>query len=178
MSKFLLFFKKARVFLKYRFFTYKLRLLKFLGKFIPYFKPMTYTKKQALAEIRKYLKEHIDKFNRQTKNNITNESQIDEGEIITDYNEIDEGYFTSFKYSNAEDFICRLRYNVKYELHGVGYMEFKIFIDYFKKGNTKIDFQLETPFNKSTLMKYNELFVYIDCSEINNKILTILFNVN
>lgn len=185
MSNFLLFCKRTRVFIKYRFLTDKFRLLKFLGKFIPYFKPMSYTKDEVKVKIRKYLKEHIDTFNNKQKTNeaiineenIINESQINKGEIITNYNEIDDGYFTNFKYDNAENFICGLKYNVKYVLRGIGNIEFNIFIHYFKHGKPHIHFQHEMFFNKSSFTKYTELFSYIDIPEVNNNIQTILFNM-
>lgn len=64
MSKFLLFWKRTRVFLKFRFLIYKFQLLKFLGKFIPYFKPMYINEDKLLSDFKFILKEHLDKFNK------------------------------------------------------------------------------------------------------------------
>ncbi|MFP3590396.1 hypothetical protein [Chryseobacterium sp. SIMBA_038] len=64
MSNFLLFCKLTRVLLKFRFLTYKFRLLKFLGKFSSYFKQMyfNYINEKKLLDafnliLNNYLKE-------------------------------------------------------------------------------------------------------------------------
>ncbi|NML56755.1 hypothetical protein [Chryseobacterium cheonjiense] len=93
MSKFLLFCKKTRVFLKYKFYLYQLRLLKFLGKFIPYLKKMGYTKDQIL-----------DRFNNAIIPRINNYS---ENNFNTDYSD-----FKRFDYIEKS---CDVIYRVKYK---------------------------------------------------------------
>ena len=63
MSNFLLFCRKARVFLKYRFLIYKFRLVGFLGKFIPYFKKMGYTRHQILDRFNNVIIQRINSYN-------------------------------------------------------------------------------------------------------------------
>lgn len=94
MSKFLLFCRKARVFLKYRFLIYKFRLVGFLGKFIPYFKPMVEFTEDDI----------IRKFNH----------------IITRHFVVYNNKDFSFSYSDSEDFSyvnksCEILYKVVYK---------------------------------------------------------------
>lgn len=93
MSNFLLFFKRLKVFLKYRFLTYKFRLFKFLGKFIPYFKQMSYTKNQIL-----------DRFNNAIIPRINNYS---ENNFNTDY--------SNLKKFDCIEKSCEVIYRVQYK---------------------------------------------------------------
>lgn len=93
MSKFLLFFKKGRAFLKYRFYLYQLRLLKFLGKFIPYFKEMGYTKYEILARFNTAIIPRINNY--------------DEDNFNT--------YHSDFKKFDRIEKSCEVIYSVKYK---------------------------------------------------------------
>lgn len=106
MSNFLLFSRRTRVFLKYRFLTYKFRLVGFLGKFIPYFKPM---KKRSIEEIveclTSYFNEYLtDYYGDQTKFDIRGKYR-------------EKNYNTSF---------CELHYIIKFQLPDLQEVEFEV----------------------------------------------------
>lgn len=120
MSKFLLFCKRTRVFIKFRFLIYKFQLLKFLGKFIPYFKPMIYTEEDIRIEISKNLKEYIESFN---KMKIT--CKIDEGEYLV---------------QNLDAYSCKLKYEVEYAIPSLPLLKFSLFIEsYTSVGITNLE---------------------------------------
>ncbi|SEN04144.1 hypothetical protein SAMN05421856_11267 [Chryseobacterium taichungense] len=64
MSKLNLFYRKAKVFVDYKFLVFKLNFFKFLGKFIPYFKRMSeFTENRILEKFNTAIKEHFRDYN-------------------------------------------------------------------------------------------------------------------
>lgn len=110
MSNFLLFWKRTRVFIKYRFLIYKFHFLKFWGKFIPYFKPMTKrTTKEILECLDKYFIEYLTAYyNDKTK-----------FEINSKYIE---------KHLNTS--ICELHYIIKLQFSNLQEVEFEIIFEH------------------------------------------------
>ncbi len=160
MSKFLLFFKRTRVFLKYRFFTYKFRLLKFLGKFIPYFKPMSYTEEQIKQNITGYLKEYFDSF---------------KDDKMT-YDIIENGY----NEKNRNTSLSKLSYIIKCKLLDSEVVKFEILFDHCNIEELKINYRLLTFENKNNqefLRKIKVVFLEkIDAPHFKNYILLVLQN--
>lgn len=120
MFNFLLFCKRKKVVVKYRFSTYKFRLLNFLGKFIPYFKPMSYTEEEIRKEISQNLKNYIESFN---EKKIT--CKIDEGEYLV---------------QNLDAYSCKLKYEIEYALPSLPLLKFSLFIEsYTSVGITNLE---------------------------------------
>lgn len=157
MSNFLLFCKRTRVFVKYRFLTYKFRLLKFLGKFIPYFKPMSYTEKQALKLIGEHLINHIKTF------------QIEE--IVFEVINKDENTLHNL-FQNST---IVLNYFVKYPLPFLPHLEFLLRLEGDKYG-IKPEHQILVTTNTATRKSTDNFFEFIDSIDVST-ILTILNNV-
>lgn len=107
MSKFLLFCKRTRAFLKYRFLTYKFHFLKFLGKFITYFKLMS---QYAEDEI-------VGHFNDLV---IRNTNQYDKGFSVE--------HFTpeTFSHTNKS---CSIMYHIDYKKDNANPIRFQILLN-------------------------------------------------
>lgn len=155
MSKFSLFFKRTKVFVKYRFLTYRFHLLKFLGKFIPYFKPMSYTRDQAKIEIGKRL---IKEYNK----------DFHKPELYKIYG--DEGLYTFF---DKKTTLHGNRYTISYPFTCVklnNYANYSILVIYNdqeeeEKEKVKIDFNL-IPTNTKII---NDILDFLKCIEDINK---------
>lgn len=106
MSDFLLFCKRKRVFMKYRFLIYKFQLLKFLGKFIPYFKHMIeFTEEDILQRFNNVLIPHVHKCKNFS---------------INGYPQIE-----SFDYINKS---CMILYDMIYDNKNISSIDFQILI--------------------------------------------------
>lgn len=147
MSKFLLFFKRTRVFIKFRFLIYKFQLLKFLGKFIPYFKPMNYTRDEAKIEIGKRL---IKEYNK----------DFHKPELYTIY--ADKGQYTFF---DKETSPTVNRYIIAYPFICVDYPDknysILVIYDETKTKIVDVDFNLE-PINTKIIHK---ILDFLECIE-------------
>lgn len=141
MSNFLLFLKRLKVFLKYRFLTYKFRLLRFLGKFIPHFKPMKNLDKQDIVVLfDKTLNPHISK---------------NKGFLRKEFSRI-----RHFDYTNKE---CIILYNIIYQKNNLNYIDFQIAI---KVENEEVIFGL---FDESDDEKIYSFYKYLQKTEDKNK---------
>ncbi len=63
MIKFLLFYKRIKIFIKSKHFYFKYYLVKFLCKFIPYLKNMTINKEKLVSDLTKMVNNHFENFN-------------------------------------------------------------------------------------------------------------------
>lgn len=160
MSNFLLFFKRLKVFLKYRFLTYKFRLFKFLGKFIPYFKQMSYTIEQIKETITTYLEEYFDH---------SKDSKIS-------YDIIENGYHEK----NLNNTLCSLEYIINCKYLNSEVVKFEIMFDHLNVDDLDINYRLITDENKNNrefLEKIKSDFLRkIDANHFKTYILRVLKN--
>lgn len=148
MSNFLLFSRRTIVFLKYRFLVYKFRLVRFLGKFIPYFKQMyfNYINGEKL----------LDAFNL-ILNNYLNESDIYKNCKINCSDVIEKDSLTKsltvqydVKFANNDFYILLICENSK--------CKFKFTLHSINKDYSRIVLEEDDLFLISGLIKYlNEI---------------------
>lgn len=156
MSNFLLFCKRTRVITKYRFFAYRFRFLKFLSKFIPYFKQMYISyinEEKLLYEFNLILKNYLDE-SKTYKNCKINDFEISKKILVSKSLTIQ--YDVS--YLNIDFYILLICEDLKFR--------FELTLYSINKDYSKITFNEDSLLSITSLLQY---FNEIDNSKLTKK---------